>query len=241
MPADDWERLRDLFHAALERSRNERMAFLDEACGGDARVRAQIGAMVEAHEQTASLDEPVASRAGDGDPAKGLRVGRYEVRRTIATGGMGTVYEATQDQPRRLVALKVLRRDAASRQALKRFRYESEILGRLRHPNIAQVYDAGTYDEGEGGQPYFAMELVKGRRLLQFCAAKDLNTHQRLELFAKICDAVQFAHHKGVIHRDLKPDNILVDDFGEPKILDFGVARATDSDIQATTLQTDIG
>jgi tetratricopeptide (TPR) repeat protein len=241
MPADDWERLRDLFHAALERSRNERMAFLDEACGGDARVRAQIGAMVEAHEQTASLDEPVASRAGDGDPAKGLRVGRYEVRRTIATGGMGTVYEATQDQPRRLVALKVLRRGAASRQALKRFRYESEILGRLRHPNIAQVYDAGTYDEGEGGQPYFAMELVKGRRLLQFCAAKDLNTHQRLELFAKICDAVQFAHHKGVIHRDLKPDNILVDDFGEPKILDFGVARATDSDIQATTLQTDIG
>jgi non-specific serine/threonine protein kinase/serine/threonine-protein kinase len=243
MPADDWERLRDLFHAALERSGDERSAFLDEACGGDARVRAQIEAMVEAHEQTASLIKPAVSRAGsgDGDPATGLRIGRYEVRSTIASGGMGTVYEAIQDHPHRLVALKVLRRGAASRQALKRFRYESEILGRLRHPNIAQVYDAGTYDEGEGGQPYFAMELVKGRRLLQFCAAEDLSTRKRLEIFAKVCDAVQFAHHKGVIHRDLKPDNILVDDFGEPKILDFGVARATDSDIQATTLQTDIG
>jgi tetratricopeptide (TPR) repeat protein len=241
MPNDDWARFRDLFHAALERSGDERVAFLDEACGGEPDLRKQVEAMVEAHEQTASLEEPVVARSGDGDPAKGLRVGRYEVRRTIASGGMGTVYEATQDQPHRLVALKVLRRGAASRQALKRFRYESEILGRLRHPNIAQVYDAGTYDEGEGGQPYFAMELVKGRRLLQCCAAQDLNTRRRLEIFAKVCDAVQFAHHKGVIHRDLKPDNILVDDFGEPKILDFGVARATDSDIQATTLQTDIG
>jgi serine/threonine protein kinase len=243
MPADDWERLRDLFHAALERPGDERAAFLDEACRGDARVRQQIEAMVEAHEQTASLDVPVPSRTGtgDGDPAKGLRIGRYEVRSTIATGGMGTVYEATQDQPHRLVALKVVRRGVATRQALKRFRYEAEILGRLRHPNIAQVYDAGTHDEGEGAQPYFAMELVRGRRLLQYCAAKDLSTRLRLEIFAKVCDAVQFAHHKGVIHRDLKPDNVLVDDFGEPKILDFGVARATDSDIQATTLQTDIG
>ncbi|MHC4587983.1 MAG: serine/threonine protein kinase [Planctomycetota bacterium] len=243
MSADDWEHLRDLFHAVLERPGDERAAFLDEACGGDAHVREQIEAMVKAHEQTASLDEPVASRAGsgDGDPATGLRIGRYEVRSTIATGGMGTVYEATQDQPHRLVALKVVRRGAASHQAMKRFRHEAEILGRLRHPNIAQVYDAGTYDTGEGGQPYFAMELVKGRRLLQYCASKELGTRQRLEIFAKVCDAVQFAHHKGVIHRDLKPDNVLVDDFGEPKILDFGVARATDSDIQATTLQTDIG
>ncbi|MHC4216841.1 MAG: protein kinase domain-containing protein [Planctomycetota bacterium] len=241
MAAESWTELRDLFNAALQRSGAERAAYLDEACGDDQRVRRQVEAMVEAHEQTASLEEPAASRAGDGDPAKGLRVGRYEVRSTIASGGMGTVYEAAQDQPHRLVALKVLQRGVASRQALKRFRYEAEILGRLRHPNIAQVYEAGTYDEGEGGRPFFAMELVKGSRLLQYCAAKDLSTRTRLELFAKVCDAVQFAHHKGVIHRDLKPDNILVDDFGEPKILDFGVARATDSDIQATTLQTDIG
>jgi tetratricopeptide (TPR) repeat protein len=124
---------------------------------------------------------------------------------------------------------------------MKRFRHEAEILGRLRHPNIAQVYDAGTFDEGQGAQPYFAMERVKGEPLHRYAESKQLSTRDRLGLFVKVCDAVQYAHHKGVIHRDLKPDNILVDDFQEPKILDFGIARVTDADIQATTLRTDIG
>ncbi|MHC4428712.1 MAG: serine/threonine protein kinase, partial [Planctomycetota bacterium] len=168
-------------------------------------------------------------------------IGRYETRRVIAAGGMGTVYEAVQDRPHRAVALKVMRRGATSRQAMKRFKHEAEILGRLRHPHIAQVYDAGTFDDGEGAQPYFAMELVKGRPLIEYCDDRSLETRQRLELFARVCDAVQYAHQQGVIHRDLKPDNVLVDDFGEPKVLDFGVARATGSDIQATTVQTDIG
>jgi tetratricopeptide (TPR) repeat protein len=140
-----------------------------------------------------------------------------------------------------VVALKVLQRRAASRQAMKRFQHESEILGRLRHPNIAQIYDAGTFDDGGGAQPYFAMEFVKGRPLLQYCDHHGLDTRARLELFAKVCAAVQYAHHKGVIHRDLKPDNILVDDLSEPRILDFGIAKATDTDLQVTTLQTDIG
>jgi tetratricopeptide (TPR) repeat protein len=134
-----------------------------------------------------------------------------------------------------------MRHAVASRAALGRFRHEAEILGRLQHPNIAQVYDAGTFDEGYGVQPYFAMEFIRGRPLLEYAEAKALGTQQRLELFVKVCDAVQYAHHQGVIHRDLKPDNILVDDLGEPKILDFGVARATDADIQVTTLRTDVG
>ncbi|MHC4137625.1 MAG: protein kinase domain-containing protein [Planctomycetota bacterium] len=244
MPAESWDNLKDIFSSVLERPPNERAAYLDKACHGDADLRAEVEAMVAAHEAPAPFLEPparTASRPDDAVGVAGRRIGRYEIKRVVATGGMGTVYEAVQDHPHRLVALKVLRRGAASRQAMKRFQHEPEILGRLRHPNIAQVYDAGTYDEGEGGQLYFAMELVKGEPLVRYCKSKKLGTRQRLELFVKVCDAVQFAHHKGVIHRDLKPDNVLVDDFGEPKILDFGVARATDSDIQATTLQTDIG
>ncbi|MHC4216840.1 MAG: serine/threonine protein kinase [Planctomycetota bacterium] len=244
MTTEQWDNLKLIFSSLVERPPEERAAYLDEACHGDSGLRAQVEAMVAAHEAPDPFLEPPTREAGtaaEAVSATGRRIGRYEIKRVLGSGGMGTVYEAVQDHPHRMVALKVLRRGAASRQALKRFRHEAEILGRLRHPHIAQVYDAGTYDEGEGAQPYFAMELVNGEPLVPYCESKKLDTPQRLELFGKVCDAVQFAHHKGVIHRDLKPDNILVDDFGEPKILDFGVARATDSDIQATTLQTDIG
>ncbi|MEE8458276.1 MAG: tetratricopeptide repeat protein, partial [Phycisphaerales bacterium] len=140
-----------------------------------------------------------------------------------------------------VVALKLLRQGAASRQAMKRFRHETEILGRLKHPNIAQIHDAGTFDSGQGAQPYFAMEFVNGRPLVEYAEEQKLDIRDRLRLFVSVCDALQYAHLKGVIHRDLKPDNILVDNLGEPKILDFGVARVTDADIQVTTLQTDIG
>jgi serine/threonine protein kinase len=113
--------------------------------------------VVDVHDRTTRQEEPA--------PGAGQRIGRYEIRQVIGTGGMGTVYEAVQDHPHRLVGLKVLRFGAASSQAMKRFRHEAEILGRLRHPNIAQVYDAGTFDEGQGAQPYFAMERVKGEPL----------------------------------------------------------------------------
>jgi non-specific serine/threonine protein kinase/serine/threonine-protein kinase len=244
LAAEQWDNLKEIFSSALERSPEERAAYLDEACHGDDGLRAEVEAMVAAHEAPDPFLEPptrTASTPADPVGVAGRRIGRYEIKRVVASGGMGTVYEAVQDHPHRLVALKVLRRGAASHQAMKRFQHEPEILGRLRHPNIAQVYDAGTHDEGEGAQPYFAMELVKGEPLVPYCESRKLGTPQRLELFGKVCDAVQFAHHKGVIHRDLKPDNILVDDHGEPRVLDFGVARATDSDIQATTLQTDVG
>jgi non-specific serine/threonine protein kinase/serine/threonine-protein kinase len=242
---EHFQRVSDLFLAACERSPEERERFLAEACAGDPQLREEVESLLGFDAPGPDLGvEPDGQPTGSLPPADrdaGRRIGCYELRRIIGAGGMGTVYEAVQDHPHRLVALKVLRRGVASRSALRRFKHEAEILGRLRHPNIAQVHEAGTFDEGEGAQPYFVMELIRGRPLLAFVESKKFGTRQRLELFERVCAAVQHAHHKGVIHRDLKPDNVLVDDDGEPKILDFGVARATDADIQVTTVRTDIG
>ncbi len=140
-----------------------------------------------------------------------------------------------------MVALKVVNPGVASRAALRRFEYEAQLLGRLQHPAIAQVFEAGTFDDGSGPQPYFAMELIRGQTLTAYAEQHWLGTRERLELVSRICDGVQHAHGRGVIHRDLKPGNILVDALGQPKILDFGVARATDGDVQTATLRTDIG
>jgi serine/threonine protein kinase len=248
-----WERVARIFKVARALESAERARYVQEQCADDTELRAEVDALL-AHDEASQpfLDEPalgsdfdVAEAVTQSLPPEtvraGRRIGRYEVIRPLASGGMGTVYEAVQDRPHRLVALKVLRRGAASPQALTRFNHEAEILGRLRHPNIAQVYDAGTFDDGDGAQPYFAMELIKGQPLIEYVVKSMPEPRKRLELFARICDAVQYAHHKGIIHRDIKPDNVLVDDLGEPKILDFGVARVTDSDIRATTMRTDIG
>jgi serine/threonine protein kinase/tetratricopeptide (TPR) repeat protein len=168
------------------------------------------------------------------------KVGSYKITRLIGEGGMGAVYEAEQDQPRRTVALKVIKPGLASPELLRRFAQESQALGRLQHQGIAQIYDAGTADTGYGPQPYFAMEYIRGEGLREYAEKQHLNTRQRLEIIVKVCDAVHHAHQLGLIHRDLKPGNILVDENGQPKILDFGVARVTDSDSQAT-MQTDVG
>jgi tetratricopeptide (TPR) repeat protein len=172
-------------------------------------------------------------------PQPGLpeRIGRYRILRQLGEGGMGTVFEAEQDSPRRVVALKVIRPGAMSPVALRRFEHEQLILGRLQHPGIAQIYEAGVAD----GQPYFAMELVRGEGLVEHARTRKLSTRARLELMARICDAVEHAHQKGVIHRDLKPQNVVVDGAGQPKVLDFGVARVTDSDLQATSVHTALG
>jgi tetratricopeptide (TPR) repeat protein len=184
-----------------------------------------------------TLALPAPSR-GNSTPA---RIGRYRIIRLLGEGGMGTVYEAEQDQPRRIVALKAIKISLAGPDLLRRFEQESEALARLHHPGIAQVYEAGTADSGSGVQPFFAMEFIAGGEpLTLYAEAHHLNTPQRLELMAEVCDAVQYAHQRGIIHRDLKPANIPVDEHGRPKILDFGVARVTDSDTQATR-QTDLG
>ncbi len=154
---------------------------------------------------------------------------------------MGIVYRAEQEKPRRVVALKIIRADIANERILRRFEDEAQTLGRLHHPGIAQIYEAGTTDAGHGAQPWFAMELIEGQSLTSYMVEHGLGTRSRLELMAGVCDAVHHAHQKGVIHRDLKPGNILVDRTGQPKIVDFGVARVTDADIRATTIQTDVG
>jgi len=170
------------------------------------------------------------------------RIGHYAILRVLGEGGMGTVYEAQQESPKRAVALKVIRAGYLAPALLRRFELESQVLGRLQHPGIAQVYEAGVVKDGRGGDlPFFAMEFVKGVPLTDYAAQKCLGTRERLELLARVCDAVYHAHQKGIIHRDLKPANIMVDESGQPKILDFGVARATDSDLQQTTMQTDVG
>ncbi|MCX5663059.1 MAG: protein kinase [Planctomycetota bacterium] len=169
------------------------------------------------------------------------QVGAYRIIRLLGVGGMGEVYEAEQARPKRIVALKVVKAGMVSQESLRRFEMEAEVLGRLRHPGVAQVFEAGTAETAAGTQPYFAMELIRGQPLIQYADAHGLDLHQRMALLVRICEAVHYAHQQGIIHRDLKPSNILVDDAGQPKILDFGIAKATDSDVQAMTLQTDLG
>jgi non-specific serine/threonine protein kinase/serine/threonine-protein kinase len=170
------------------------------------------------------------------------RVGQYHIKRVLASGGMGTVYEATQEKPRRVVAIKLMKQGIASKSALRRFEYESQILARLRHPGIAQIYEAGTHRDDSGTVPYFAMEYIPhALSLTKYAKDKKLSTREKLDLFTQVCDAVHHGHQKGIIHRDLKPGNILVDSNGQVKVIDFGVARGTDSDMAVTTLQTDIG
>jgi len=169
------------------------------------------------------------------------RIGHYGIIRVLGEGGMGVVYLAEQAQPRRRVALKVIRPAFVNRNLLKRFALEAEVLGRLQHAGIAQIFEAGMAQTATGTQPFFAMELIEGLSLTAFAQQRQLSTKDRLLLIARIAEAVHYAHQKGVIHRDLKPANILVTADGQPKILDFGVARATDSDIQTTTIDTDVG
>ena len=243
-------------------------AHLDQACGDDQALRREVESlMAEAERQPAFLREAAAGPArlfeittSDGlairDSAQPVSVNGYRILRRIGTGGMGAVYEAEQDNPRRRVAFKMIRAGLVTRETLQRFRREAELLGRLQHPGIAQIYEAGTADLGDGDQPYFAMELVEGRPLTTYANEQRLDTAGRLRLFAAVCDAVHHAHLKGVVHRDLKPDNILVTEqstsatgtavahgsfLGQPKVLDFGIARATDPASQLITMQTHTG
>ncbi|UCG16335.1 MAG: tetratricopeptide repeat protein, partial [Phycisphaerales bacterium] len=250
-----YQQIYDLFTRLRELSLEARKSILDRACADDAELRREVEAMLSADAHPLRLeswpgldvreglqDETATDLTAATPPQMPKHVGHYSIRRVIATGGMGTVYEAVQEHPHRTVALKVLRGGIASRSALRRFEHESQILGRLRHPNIAQVYEAGMHDEGTHEVPYFAMEYIPNARTLTEYTEQEKPDHrQRLELFIKICDAVYHGHQKGIIHRDLKPANILIDSAREPKIIDFGVARTTDADMAVTTLQTDVG
>jgi eukaryotic-like serine/threonine-protein kinase len=168
------------------------------------------------------------------------KIGHYRILHLLGEGGMGSVYLAEQENPHRIVALKVIKPGFVSADLLRRFEQEGNALGRLQHPGIAQIYEAGMADSGFGPQPYFAMEYIAGQTLIEYVEEQRLDVRARLELMAKVCDAMNHAHQRGIIHRDLKPGNILVDETGQPKILDFGVARVADSEV-GMTRQTDLG
>jgi WD40 repeat protein len=184
-----------------------------------------------------TLDSAEPDSSAGSQPAL---IGRYKILRLIGEGGMGAVYEAEQEYPRRMVALKILKPGVTNSRTLRRFEQEAQALGRLQHPGIAQIYEAGTADTGFGPQPYFAMELIRGQSPRDYVKQHGLGIRDRLELVAKMAEAMHHAHQRGLIHRDLKPNNILVDETGQPKVLDFGVARAIGTDSQVTQ-QTDEG
>src|SRR5258705_6883535 len=189
----------EIFADALEREEIDREGFIAEAGGADGALRAEVEGLLGAHLEAGEFlehppklnDEPMSNGESDGTTASEVapdpiptRIGHYLVRRLIGSGGMGAVYEAMQEHPHRIVALKVMRHGLASRTAMRRFELESELLARLQHPSIAQVYEAGTYDDGVGPVPYFAMEYVPGARPgTTFAEEQRLSTRDRLGLF----------------------------------------------------------
>ena len=244
LSAESWTKLETIFKQSLAQPQADREAFIDRSCHGDAALASRIKRMLAAHDNGGHVLDvpPIGLLASLGHPPAtpatliGRRIGAYTVTGVIASGGMGTVYHAQQDHPRRSVALKVMIGAAlgtpflenASRSALRRFEIEADILGRLQHPAIAQVHEAGMFETDGGLQPYFAMEFIEGCPITEFALKHNLDVRQRLALLQKVCEGVNHAHGRGVIHRDLKPSNILVDATGQPKILDFGIARAID-------------
>jgi len=183
-----------------------------------------------------------SSSGGNLQPHHPKQIGKYHLKRVIASGGMGTVFEGVQENPRRSVAIKVIKGSDVSEKAISRLKYEAQMLARLHHPGIAEIYEAGTYEENGIEIPFFAMEYIpNAKTITEHADFRKLSIDQKLELFVQVCDAVNFGHQRGIVHRDLKPDNILVDSHNKVRIIDFGLARATDSDLQQTNVQTEVG
>jgi serine/threonine protein kinase/tetratricopeptide (TPR) repeat protein len=239
---------RSIFMEALDfEEPRERSAYIDRACGGDECLRARVEVLLRRHHAN---DKLVLDRMPAIDPTAtedmprpaeepGNSIGPYKLREQIGEGGMGVVYVAEQTQPvRRKVALKIIKPGMDTKQVIARFEAERQALAMMDHPNIAKVHDAGTTDSG---RPYFVMELVRGIPITDYCDREQVAIPERLELFILVCRAVQHAHQKGIIHRDLKPSNILVtiiDGVPVPKIIDFGVAKATGASLTERTIYT---
>jgi tetratricopeptide (TPR) repeat protein len=234
-PPLDHERVQELLWQALREPTESRERWLAAQDATEAE-RDEARSLITHHEHAGTrFDHPVLTRPTEaGERLLGLaagelpeRIGGYRIVRRLGTGGMGSVYEAEQEHPSRPVALKVMDRGLSSPTARRRFAFESEALARLRHPAIAQVYEAVAPDEGALAAPWFAMEYVPDARSIdEWAEGRDRD--QRLALFADVCDAVHHGHQRGVIHRDLKPANILVTAEDQPKVIDFGVARLVD-------------
>jgi WD40 repeat protein/serine/threonine protein kinase len=239
-----------LFALALEKPLDKRPAFLDAMCEGDLTLRQRLDALLAAHDTPDELSPPDAPPAkatmkldltAAPDEAVGQTLGRYKLLEKVGEGGCGVVYVAEQTQPvRRRVALKVIKLGMDTKAVVARFEAERQALAMMDHPNIAKVLDAGTTDQG---RPFFVMELVRGIRITDYCDQNQLSTNERLDLFIKVCQAIQHAHQKGIIHRDIKPSNILVtlhDGVPVPKVIDFGIAKATEGRLTDATVYTQL-
>lgn len=242
-PAKGLRALR-LFEEALDVPSDQRSAWLDEHCV-NTEERSRVERLLK-QDSTASLafNPPSAEQLGaliESGGQSTRRIGSYQLESVISSGGMGIVWKASQNHPARTVALKLIRQGFSSEQAMRRFRFEAEVLGRLNHSGVARIYEAGVHEEGEPGflieTPWFAMELVEGARsITEHSDAEGLNTIARIELFLQACAALQHAHQRGVIHRDIKPHNILINDRGEVKLIDFG-ASFTGQDLTSPLTQ----
>jgi serine/threonine protein kinase/tetratricopeptide (TPR) repeat protein len=247
---DRWKDIEAIVDRVLSEDPVRRPTIIAEACAGDADLRREVESLLKACEAAGGFLENPALAIGP-QVAQGAfedipvslpeRIAGFRIQRVLGVGGMGVVYVAEQDRPHRTVALKVIKPGLATPSILRRFEHEAEVLGRLHHPGIAQVYEADTAEGPLGPQPFFAMELIDGKPITTFAIEHGLDTRERLELLARVCDAVQHAHQQGVIHRDLKPSNVLVESSGQPKILDFGVARVSRADGSAATVHTQAG
>ncbi len=250
-----------VFFAALAKvDPAERATYLNEACGADADLRRQVDRLLAAHPQVGSfLQDDAAVRPSPlGGVGPGVRggatvdvpitespgtvIGPYKLLQQIGEGGMGVVFMAEQTLPmQRKVALKVIKAGMDSGQVIARFEAELQALAMMDHVNIARVLDAGAT---EAGLPYFVMELVHGVPITRYCDDNRLSPRERLELFVPVCQAIQHAHQKGIIHRDVKPSNVMVtlyDGKPVPKVIDFGVAKATEQRLTERTLFTQYG
>ncbi|MBI4657711.1 MAG: serine/threonine protein kinase [Verrucomicrobia bacterium] len=251
-------RERDIFLEALEKTDpSERAAFLANACGGDHALSRQVEALLrEQAAMGAFLETPAVSGAQAVSPAAaeptgtvpclsltekpGDRIGRYKLLQKIGEGGCGVVYMADQEEPvRRRVALKIIKLGMDTKSVIARFEAERQALALMDHSNIAKVLDAGTTD---AGRPFFVMELVRGIKITEYSDQNNLSNEERLNLFIRVCHAIQHAHQKGIIHRDIKPSNILVtlhDGVPVPKVIDFGIAKAMEQRLTDKTLFTE--
>ena len=244
-PTDPTDREKEIFNQALELDSPEaREAFLKGACSGDVALRAQIDTLLEAFDsaegflptkndiETTLAEKPISEDSGS-------VIGRYKLLEKLGEGGFGSVWAAEQKEPvRRRVALKIIKLGMDTQQVVARFEAERQALALMDHPNIAKVLDAGATNTG---RPYFVMELVKGMSITHYCDQEKLSSETRLDLFIKVCHAIQHAHQKGIIHRDIKPSNIMVtlhDGVPVPKVIDFGIAKATQQELTEKTIYT---
>ncbi|MDF1839552.1 MAG: serine/threonine-protein kinase, partial [Planctomycetota bacterium] len=237
-----WETLKGVLGDALELPAAERVEWVRGQCSGNVELcDAVLALLPEETEHAGFMESPALVATIAREPKSGDQLGHYRLGKLLGEGGMGQVFEATQERPQRTVALKVLRPGLFSEKAARRFEWEAEVLGKLAHRAIARILEAGEEVLPDGNRlSWFAMEQVQGDSMLRAAEVQGLDRRARLELFLHVCDGVSHAHQRGIIHRDLKPDNVLVDETGRPHILDFGIARSLDPEDPHQTMEGDI-